>query len=803
MNCLPSISSTVRASAAASVAPGKLLRLTASSTRNVHSLSRASRRAIAWRPRALIPVKHPQHLPQSRLGSTSASSPAQPFDPSTGLDSDGNVPIAPYSLLPLAGTSPSYEVHLVVQPYQQHRPQSTWPSHLESVSPFMSELESRAKRGGSLEGFGISFSEGSSRDLGSKSQPQLRDWDPQTSRMMRPVPNSAAEEEQFIIYAYSSPGKVVKVGPLSLRSLDEGLPFHERVKEALKNSRIQSAKPSPDDETHIYVCTHGARDCRCGVAGNAFLEALREEVRRNEASLISNGKPAPKKVKVWPISHVGGHQWAANALVYPHGDWYANLRVSDSKLVLRSALSPASSFHDLDDSRERLVHWPRWRGRLGMSKSAQRDHFSEWGPPIVNTAQISPRPRGGASVGSLSSASSAAPFAGQQARAFATAATQTPPTSEKQASAAAPSERMAAFRAKLAQDLSIDDFATGDVEAIEVDDPHHVPKGARVQMGRVGEPRLPKYLKTTIPTGANYNRIKRDLRDLKLSTVCEEARCPNIGECWGGDGKENATATIMIMGDTCTRGCRFCAVKTSRTPAPLDPHEPENTAEAISRWGLGYIVLTSVDRDDLADGGSAHVAETISKIKLKAPHILVEALVPDFSGDKECVDRIAHAGLDVFAHNVETVERTTPFVRDRRAKYRQSLEVLRHAKASNPSLITKTSIMLGCGEMDEEVLQTLKDLRQNDVDVVTFGQYMRPTKRHMKVHEYVSPEKFKHWQQTAEELGFLYVASGPLVRSSYKAGEFFIKNVLEQRRRANASPVSTQTSSLESSAPAP
>lgn len=229
------------------------------------------------------------------------------------------------------------------------------------------------------------------------------------------------------------------------------------------------------------------------------------------------------------------------------------------------------------------------------------------------------------------------------------------------------------------------------------------------------------------------------------------------------------------MGDTCTRACRFCAVKTSRTPAALDPHEPENTAEAVSRWGLGYIVLTSVDRDDLVDGGAAHIAETISKIKFKAPQILVEALVPDFGGDTNCVEKVATSGMDVYAHNIETVERTTPMVRDRRAKYRQSLAMLRHAKATKPELVTKTSIMLGCGETDAEVQQTLEDLREAHVDVVTFGQYMRPTKRHMKVTEYVHPDKYAEWQRRAEAMGFLYVASGPLVRSSYKAGEFFVR----------------------------
>jgi lipoic acid synthetase len=262
------------------------------------------------------------------------------------------------------------------------------------------------------------------------------------------------------------------------------------------------------------------------------------------------------------------------------------------------------------------------------------------------------------------------------------------------------------------------------------------------------------------------------------------------------------------MGDTCTRGCRFCAVKTSRAPGPLDVHEPENTAEAISRWGLGYIVLTSVDRDDLVDGGSAHIASTISKIKLKAPKILVEALVPDFSGKVDDVARVARSGLDVFAHNMETVESRTPHVRDRRAKYRQSLEVLRQAKVAKPKLITKTSIMLGCGEQDDELEQTLRDLRSVDVDVVTFGQYMRPTKRHMKVESYVTPDRFEHWQTVAESMGFLYVASGPLVRSSYKAGEFFIKNVIEQRGATSESllsnpPPSSATidTSLQSSKP--
>lgn len=238
----------------------------------------------------------------------------------------------------------------------------------------------------------------------------------------------------------------------------------------------------------------------------------------------------------------------------------------------------------------------------------------------------------------------------------------------------------------------------------------------------------------------------------------------------------------MLMGDTCTRGCRFCSVKTSNKPPPLDPHEPENTAEALSRWGLGYVVLTSVDRDDIADGGARHFAETILKIKQKAPAMLVEALTGDFAGDLECVELVAKSGLDVYAHNVETTEELTPFVRDRRAKFQQSLSVLRAAKAANPNLITKTSIMLGLGETEDQLWRALRALRTVDVDVVTFGQYMRPTKRHMKVEEYVKPDVFELWRQRALDLGFLYCASGPLVRSSYKAGEAFIENVLKKRR---------------------
>ncbi|KAG7823998.1 hypothetical protein KL909_002735 [Ogataea angusta] len=330
------------------------------------------------------------------------------------------------------------------------------------------------------------------------------------------------------------------------------------------------------------------------------------------------------------------------------------------------------------------------------------------------------------------------------------------------------------FTDKLNKGPSFEDFISGKAKDLFVDP---------LELARKDpDARLPSWLKVPIPKGKSFHSLKKDVRELKLATVCEEAKCPNIGECWGGK-KSEATATIMLMGDTCTRGCRFCSVKTNRNPGPLDPNEPENTAEAISRWGLGYVVLTTVDRDDLPDGGSHHLRSTVEKIKEKAPQILVECLSGDFRGDLEMVKVLASSPLDVFAHNLETVEDLTPHIRDRRATYRQSLSVLRTAKETNGNLVTKTSLMLGFGETDDQLLQTLKDLRENNVDVVTFGQYMRPTKRHMKVVEYVTPGKFEHWKNVALDMGFLYCASGPLVRSSYKAGEAFIENVIRKRRR--------------------
>lgn len=282
---------------------------------------------------------------------------------------------------------------------------------------------------------------------------------------------------------------------------------------------------------------------------------------------------------------------------------------------------------------------------------------------------------------------------------------------------------------------------------------------------------------------SRYQAVKDSLSDLNLHTVCEEAQCPNIGECWSG-----GTGTIMLLGDTCTRGCMFCAVKTSSAPPPPDAFEPFKTADAVAKWGVDYIVLTSVDRDDIDDGGASHFATTVELLKMKKPEILVECLVSDFRGDLNSVETLAKSGLDVYAHNVETVERLQKFVRDPKAGYHQSLSTLKHAKDVKPGLYTKTSIMLGLGETDEEVIKTMKDLRAIDVDVVTFGQYLRPTENHLSVVNYVKPEKFDYFREVGEDLGFKYVASGPMVRSSYKAGEFYLEHMIKKDRSMELAP---------------
>jgi lipoic acid synthetase len=289
--------------------------------------------------------------------------------------------------------------------------------------------------------------------------------------------------------------------------------------------------------------------------------------------------------------------------------------------------------------------------------------------------------------------------------------------------------------------------------------------------------RKPDWLKMRPPSGERFTDIKQSLRERDLHTVCEEANCPNMGECWSGHNGPG-TATFMLMGDRCSRGCNFCDVATGGME-PLDPDEPANVAEAVAEIGLEYVVLTSVDRDDLADGGSAHFAETIREIKRRDPSILVETLVPDFQGNPDDVRRIVEAGPDVIAHNVETVERLQWPVRDRRAGYEQSLSVLEQV-AEESDVYTKTSLMLGVGEYDHEVYQTLSDLRETGVDIVTFGQYLQPSRSHLEVFEYVHPDVFDVWKRVAEEeFGFLYCASGPMVRSSFKAGEFFVEALVQ------------------------
>ncbi|HYS73596.1 MAG TPA: lipoyl synthase [Thermoplasmata archaeon] len=290
--------------------------------------------------------------------------------------------------------------------------------------------------------------------------------------------------------------------------------------------------------------------------------------------------------------------------------------------------------------------------------------------------------------------------------------------------------------------------------------------------------RKPAWLRVRPPAGENYVHLKTLFRSLDLHTVCEEAHCPNVGECWGG-----GTATIMLMGDTCTRGCRFCAVKSGNPQGVLDLGEPEKVAMALAEMDLSYVVLTSVDRDDLPDGGAAHFAATVRAIKARRPDMLVEALIPDFQGDLEAVRRVVESGVDVLDHNVETVERLQGTVRDRRANYAQSLAVLLGAKAIREGLFTKSSIMLGLGETRDEILQTMRDLRAIDVDILTLGQYLRPSDWHLVVHEYVPPEFFDELRDIGESMGFAYVAAGPLVRSSYRAGEFFMENVIRGRRR--------------------
>jgi lipoic acid synthetase len=283
--------------------------------------------------------------------------------------------------------------------------------------------------------------------------------------------------------------------------------------------------------------------------------------------------------------------------------------------------------------------------------------------------------------------------------------------------------------------------------------------------------RLPTWLRAPLAAGPEFAAVKQIVRRHSLSTVCEEAKCPNIGECWNA-----GTATIMLMGAVCTRACRFCAVDTGNPRGWLDEEEPENVARSVELMGLKYVVLTSVNRDDLADGGSAHYAAAIRAIKRRTPATAVEALTPDFQGVMRDVQTVVDSGPEVFAQNVETVRRLTHPVRDPRAGYEQTLEVLRGAKAHRSQVLTKTSLMLGLGETDAEIDETMRDLRAASVDILTLGQYLRPTPHHLDVQRFVAPAEFAEYRDRALTLGFLECVSGPLVRSSYRAEQALARN---------------------------
>ncbi|MDA0824449.1 MAG: lipoyl synthase [Proteobacteria bacterium] len=296
-------------------------------------------------------------------------------------------------------------------------------------------------------------------------------------------------------------------------------------------------------------------------------------------------------------------------------------------------------------------------------------------------------------------------------------------------------------------------------------------KTSRTPVERSALAGKPRWLKAPMPAGEGFDEVRRNVRAHRLATVCEEAKCPNIGECWNA-----GTATIMLMGAVCTRACRFCSVDTGNPRGWLDDDEPDNTARSVELMGLSYIVLTSVNRDDLPDGGAAHYAAAIRAIKLRTPHVAVEALTPDFEGVLHDVERVVDSGLDVFAQNVETVLRLTHPVRDPRASYVQTLAVLAHAKRYRPNVLTKTSLMVGLGETDDEILATMDDLRRVDVDILTLGQYLRPTVNHLPVERYVSPRQFDDYRRQALERGFRECVAGPLVRSSYRAEQALAGN---------------------------
>jgi lipoic acid synthetase len=283
--------------------------------------------------------------------------------------------------------------------------------------------------------------------------------------------------------------------------------------------------------------------------------------------------------------------------------------------------------------------------------------------------------------------------------------------------------------------------------------------------------RKPEWLRVRLRGGATFDTVQDIVREHNLATVCEEAKCPNMSECW-----TSGTATIMLMGDVCTRACRFCAVNTGNPRGWLDLEEPANTARSVALMGLKYVVLTSVNRDDLPDGGAAHYAACVRRVKEENPDTAVEALTPDFLGVLADVETVLDSGIEVFAQNVETVERLTHPVRDPRAGYQQTLDVLAHAKAYRPDVLTKTSLMLGLGETEDEIIACMDDLRRARVDILTFGQYLQPTPNHLPIERYVSPQEFEQYREWGLQKGFLEVVSGVFVRSSYRAEQVLAKN---------------------------
>ena len=285
--------------------------------------------------------------------------------------------------------------------------------------------------------------------------------------------------------------------------------------------------------------------------------------------------------------------------------------------------------------------------------------------------------------------------------------------------------------------------------------------------------RKPPWLRISIDSNPAYKNVRETVDNHRLSTVCEESHCPNMNECWS-----NGTATIMLMGSVCTRACKFCSVDTGNPNGWLDNDEPANAARSVKLMNLRYVVLTSVDRDDLIDGGSEHYAKCIREIKRVNPSTAVEALTPDFSGDFKSVATVVNSGLQVFAQNVETVKRLTKKVRDPRAGYEQSLDVLNFAKKENSEILTKTSLMLGLGESDSEIKESMYDMRKNDIDILTLGQYLQPTKNHLPVERWVHPDKFAEYREYGLSIGFIEVAAGPMVRSSYRADKILEKNNL-------------------------